>query len=61
MMSQRACRQCRFITNLAKCPLCSAETSREWQGYLVVLDPQRSEIAQKMGIKMAGRYALRVK
>ena len=61
MISQRACRQCRYITNLPKCPLCSGETSREWQGYLVVMEPDKSEIAKKMGIKVQGRYALRVK
>jgi DNA-directed RNA polymerase subunit E" len=42
-------------------PEMRGEVSREWQGYLVVIDPERSDIARKMGIHAAGRYALRVK
>lgn len=61
MISLKACRNCNTITDQAKCPRCSGETSREWQGYLVVIDPEKSEIARKMGIHAAGRYALRVK
>ncbi|HYB63355.1 MAG TPA: transcription elongation factor subunit Spt4 [Thermoplasmata archaeon] len=61
MINLRACKNCRAITDQAKCPRCSGEVSREWQGYLVVIDPERSEIAKKMGIRDAGRYALRVK
>jgi DNA-directed RNA polymerase subunit E" len=61
MINQKACRQCNFISDLPKCPRCGGETSKEWQGYLVVVDPEKSEIARKMGIKASGRYALRVK
>ncbi len=61
MMNLRACKSCSSITDQAKCPRCGGEVSREWQGYLVVIDPEKSEIARKMGIRAAGRYALRVK
>ena len=61
MINLKACKNCNTITDQAKCPRCGGETSREWQGYLVVIDPERSEIAKKMGIHDAGRYALRVK
>lgn len=61
MLALKACKNCRSITELNKCPRCNGETSREWQGYLVVIDPDKSELARKMGIHAAGRYALRVK
>ena len=61
MISLKACKNCRTITDQNKCPRCSGEVSREWQGYLVVMDPEKSEIARKMGINASGRYALRVK
>ncbi len=61
MISLRACRQCHLISEGAKCPTCSGETSREWQGYVYVLDIEKSQIATKLGIKSPGRYALRVK
>ncbi|MCI4346515.1 MAG: DNA-directed RNA polymerase, subunit E'' [Thermoplasmata archaeon] len=60
-MSLKACKNCHTVTDLAKCPKCGGETSREWQGYLLVIDPDKSEIARKLGIHAAGRYALRVK
>ncbi|HKS59553.1 MAG TPA: transcription elongation factor subunit Spt4 [Thermoplasmata archaeon] len=61
MISLKACKNCSFVTDQNKCPRCGGETSREWQGYLLVLDPEKSEIARKMGIHASGRYALRVK
>jgi DNA-directed RNA polymerase subunit E" len=61
VINLKACKNCRTITDQPKCPRCGGEVSREWQGYLVVMDPERSEIAKKMGIRDAGRYALRVK
>ena len=61
MMNLKACKNCSFISDQNKCPRCGGETSREWQGYLLVVDPEKSEIARKMGIHASGRYALRVK
>jgi DNA-directed RNA polymerase subunit E" len=61
MLQLKACKNCMFISEGTKCPRCGGETSREWQGYLLVVDPEKSEIARKMGIHASGRYALRVK
>jgi DNA-directed RNA polymerase subunit E" len=61
MISLKACKNCKTITDQNKCPRCGGEVSREWQGYLLVMDPEKSEIARKMGINAPGRYALRVK
>ena len=61
MIQLKACRNCSSITDQNKCPRCGGEVSREWQGYLIVIDPEKSEIARKMGIRASGRYALRVK
>jgi len=57
----RACRHCSFISEEDKCPRCGNETSRDWQGYVVVIDPKHSDIARKMGVTQAGKYALRVR
>ena len=43
------------------CPVCGGQTSREWQGYLVVIDYTKSDIAKKMGITSNGKFALRVR
>ena len=57
----RACKSCYRITDTDKCPYCGAETSREWQGFVIINDYEKSEIAAKMNIKANGKYALRVR
>ncbi|MCL2890364.1 MAG: DNA-directed RNA polymerase subunit E [Methanomassiliicoccaceae archaeon] len=57
----KACKQCSFISLEDACPRCGGATSKEWQGYLVVVDYEKSDIAKKMGITSNGKYALRVR
>ena len=40
------------------CP--SAPVTTDWQGYVVILHPLRSEIAQRLNISQPGSYALKV-
>ena len=61
MKIERACKKCYFVTEEDKCPQCGTDTSKDWQGYLVVLDHTKSEMARKMGIHVNGKYALRVR
>lgn len=57
----RACTKCRYLSTEKICPICGGKTSKEWQGYLIIIDYTRSEIAKKMGIEHNGRYALKVR
>lgn len=57
----KACKNCSAITDDDKCPLCGNETSKDWQGYVIIVDHPRSEIAKKMGIQTNGKFALRVR
>lgn len=57
----RACKQCNFLTEFDTCPRCGGQTSKEWQGFVAVVDFERSEIAKRMGIAANGRYALKVR
>ena len=57
----RACRKCYRITEADKCPFCGEDTSREWQGYVIINDYEKSEIAKQSGITANGKYALRVR
>ncbi|MCD6461788.1 MAG: DNA-directed RNA polymerase, subunit E'' [Thermoplasmata archaeon] len=57
----KACRKCNFLTEEDTCPRCGGETSREWQGYLYIVDYTKSDIAKAMGIEGNGRYALKVR
>lgn len=56
-----ACKNCQFITEEDTCPRCGGETSKDWQGYVIIVDHTKSEIAKKMNIHANGRYALRVR
>lgn len=61
-MTERACRNCNFITGGSVCPACGgASLSDDWIGYVVVLDPENSEIAKRLKISQPGKYALRVR
>jgi DNA-directed RNA polymerase subunit E" len=61
-LTEKACKNCRFISNGPVCPNCkSTNLSDDWTGLVVIIDPERSEIAKKMGIKSPGRYAVRVR
>lgn len=59
MVERYACRKCKSIVTTNKCP-CGGEAVKNWQGYLIILDPERSEIAKEAKINNRGAYALRV-
>ena len=61
MKVERACKRCSGMTEEEKCPLCGSDTSKEWQGYVIILDHTKSEIARRMGISANGKFALRVR
>ena len=57
-----ACKECHLILEDKSCPRCpDSEVSREWQGFVEVLNPEKSDLAKDMGIRTPGRYALRVR
>ncbi len=61
-MAELACRNCKYINVEAViCRNCgSSELTKEWFGYIIILDPEKSEIAKMLGINNPGKYALRV-
>jgi len=61
-MSQLACRECHRVTRDEVCPACGSENlSDDWSGYVVIVEPDESEIAEKMEVELAGKYALKVR
>lgn len=61
-MIEKACRNCNFITEGNTCSVCGgAQLSNDWSGYVVVIDPENSEIAKRLNITQPGKYALRVR
>ena len=61
-MSEKACRECRLISEGSTCPSCkSTNVSDDFSGLVIVFDPEGSSIAKAMGITKKGKYAIRVR
>ncbi len=60
-MKLNACKECKRLTELDVCEVCKSKTTKNWIGFVAVSDPEKSEIAKIMGIKVKGRYALKVR
>jgi DNA-directed RNA polymerase subunit E" len=61
-MTEQACRECQRIVEGQVCPICnSGSLSKDWSGYVVIIDPKESIIAQKLLITLPGKYALKVR
>jgi DNA-directed RNA polymerase subunit E" len=59
----RACKNCRYIiyTNDKVCPKCGGELSEKFSGMVIIMDPERSEIAKVVEVNAIGSYAIKVK
>ena len=56
-----ACADCYRILDEDQCPHHpGASVTIDWQGYVVILDAARSEIARQLNIDTPGTYALKV-
>ena len=61
MQSEKACRKCHAIVRGRKCPMCgSTDLTINWSGRVIILDPEKSEVAKKLNIDRVGEYALKV-
>ena len=62
MIKGKACRACRkVITEGDKCPKCGGNAfTTFWKGYVVIINPEKSQLAEKMGIDTPGKFALRL-
>jgi len=61
MKELRACRKCGRITTELKCPDCGAETTKDWDGYIYIIYPEKSELAKKIGKTKEGEYAIKTR
>jgi len=61
-MSEKACRECSFLTTETTCPSCkSTSFSDDYSGLVIIFDPENSAIAKAMKAAKKGRYALKVR
>jgi DNA-directed RNA polymerase subunit E" len=59
---QKACKKCKIMVEGDTCPICSSnQLTDTWKGKIIVLNPEKSEIAQKIGAKQKGVFALKTR
>ena len=62
MAKQKACKICNAIYEGDKCPKCeSKESTESFKGRIEVLNPEKSEIAQKLNLKNKGNFAIKTR
>lgn len=62
MVKQKACKICNRIFEGDKCPNCdSKEITESFKGRTVILNPEKSEIAQKLNLKKKGEFAIKTR
>jgi DNA-directed RNA polymerase subunit E" len=59
---EKACRTCRLIVTGPACPNCKGtDLTKSWEGYILVVNPEGSEVAKEIGANAPGKYALKIK
>ena len=61
-MKKKVCKKCKIFVKESICPICNgSDFSENWSGRLFILNANKSEIANKIGIKNNGEYAVKVR
>jgi len=59
----KACKKCGALVqnDVNVCPVCgSTEFTTNWEGMVIIMDPQSSELAKELSIPNPGMFAIRV-
>jgi DNA-directed RNA polymerase subunit E" len=63
-LQYKACTKCKLLVEpeVEVCPNCGSRNfSTDWEGMIIVLDPEKSEIAKLIGASKSGKYAIKVR
>jgi len=60
---EKACKLCKTIYETGeKCPKCdSKESTESFKGKIAVINPEKSEIANKLNLKSKGTFAIKIR
>jgi DNA-directed RNA polymerase subunit E" len=65
MADRLVCRECHRVQDADEensCVVCgSTSLTEDWAGYVVITHPEKSQIAEEMGVVEPGQYALKVR
>ncbi|MCD4759672.1 DNA-directed RNA polymerase subunit E'' [archaeon] len=60
-MAKKACKKCKLLVEGNVCPICKGNKfSDSWKGRLFIMDPEKSEIAKRVGLKVKGEYVIKI-
>lgn len=65
-MRKKICKRCKSIVEGSKCndPSCnglqSGQLAQSYKGRMFIANPEKSQIAKKVGLKHQGEYAIKV-
>jgi DNA-directed RNA polymerase subunit E" len=61
-MKTRACKICNTIHEEERCPKCeSKEYTESFKGRIILLNPEKSEIAPRIKLKDRGNFAIKTR
>jgi|UniRef100_A0A7C1IHP7 DNA-directed RNA polymerase subunit E" len=60
----KACLNCRYLVpnDVEVCPNCGSKRfTDEWEGFVIIIDPEKSSVAKSLGISKPGKYAIKIR
>ncbi|MDP7457494.1 MAG: transcription elongation factor subunit Spt4 [Candidatus Woesearchaeota archaeon] len=62
MSKKKVCKSCKHFYEGSECTACkSKDVATSFQGRIAILDIEKSAISKKIGYKVKGEYALKVR
>lgn len=62
MSTKKICKNCKAFMKGDNCPVCNSnQFTTSFQGRVMVIDANKSLVAQKLGITVKGEYALKIR
>lgn len=55
---------CKYLvpSEVEVCPNCGSKRfTEEWEGFIIILDPEKSGVAKSLNITRPGRYAIKIR
>ncbi|MEM3405980.1 MAG: transcription elongation factor subunit Spt4 [Candidatus Pacearchaeota archaeon] len=61
MAKEKACKVCKTIYEEERCPNCNnQEYSEDFKGKMIILNPEKSEVAKNLKITKRGNYTIKI-
>lgn len=58
---KKICKKCKLFVEGTNCPVCkSNQFTDSFKGKLIITDAEKSEIAEKLNLKVKGEYAIKI-